>query len=59
MPILNADVAKCVDVCKRSINYGFSGIGNELFYDHKMLMIFGDVKDSINKLIRFEQVERV
>jgi NAD(P) transhydrogenase subunit beta len=52
MPILNADQAKTVIICKRSLNPGFSGVDNELFYNKKTLMIFGDAKDSINKLIK-------
>ena len=37
MPILNADKAKSVIVLKRSMNPGFAGIENELFYDPKTL----------------------
>jgi len=52
MPILNADQAKSVIICKRSLNPGFSGVDNELFYEKKTLMIFGDAKESINKMIK-------
>jgi NAD(P) transhydrogenase subunit beta len=52
MPILNADQAKTVIICKRSLSPGFSGVDNELFYNKKTMMIFGDAKDSINKLIK-------
>jgi NAD(P) transhydrogenase subunit beta len=52
MPILNADQARSVIICKRSLNPGFSGVDNELFYQKKTLMIFGDAKDSINKMIK-------
>ena len=52
MPILNADRAKTVIICKRSLNPGFSGIDNELFYDQKTMMIFGDAKESINKMVK-------
>ena len=52
MPILNADQAKTVIICKRSLSPGFSGVDNELFYEKKTLMIFGDAKDSISKLIK-------
>ncbi len=52
MPILNADMAKSVVICKRSLSPGFSGVDNELFYAKKTLMFFGDAKDSINKLIK-------
>ena len=53
MPILNADRARSVIICKRSLNPGFSGVDNELFYEKKTLMIFGDAKESINKMIQF------
>ena len=52
MPILNADQAKSVIICKRSLSPGFSGVDNELFYEKKTLMIFGDAKESINKMIK-------
>jgi NAD(P) transhydrogenase subunit beta len=52
MPILNADMAKSVVICKRSLSPGFSGVDNELFYDKKTMMIFDDAKDGINKLIK-------
>jgi NAD(P) transhydrogenase subunit beta len=52
MPILSADQAKTVIICKRSLSPGFSGVDNELFYNKKTMMIFGDAKDSINKLLK-------
>ena len=52
MPILNADQARSVIICKRSLSPGFSGVDNELFYEKKTLMIFGDAKESINKMIK-------
>ena len=52
MPILNADQAKTVVICKRSLSPGFSGVDNDLFYQKKTLMIFGDAKESINNLIK-------
>ena len=52
MPILNADQAKTVIICKRSLSPGFSGVDNELFYNKKTMMIFGDAKGSINELIK-------
>jgi NAD(P) transhydrogenase subunit beta len=51
MPILNVDQANAVVVLKRSMNPGFAGIENPLFYDPKTVMLFGDAKDSITKLI--------
>jgi NAD(P) transhydrogenase subunit beta len=52
MPILNADKAKTVIICKRSLSPGFSGVDNELFYSKKTMMIFGDAKDSINTMVK-------
>ncbi|MHC4321856.1 MAG: NAD(P)(+) transhydrogenase (Re/Si-specific) subunit beta [Planctomycetota bacterium] len=52
MPILNADLARSVIICKRSLSPGFSGVDNELFYQKKTLMIFGDAKESVNKIIK-------
>jgi NAD(P) transhydrogenase subunit beta len=51
MPILNVDQAQAVVVLKRSMNPGFAGIENPLFYNPKTVMLFGDAKDSIDKLI--------
>ena len=51
MPILNADQAKSVIVLKRSMNPGFAGIENELFYDPRTSMLFGDAKASLSKLV--------
>jgi NAD(P) transhydrogenase subunit beta len=51
MPILNVDDAQTVVVLKRSMNPGFAGIENPLFFNPKTVMLFGDAKDSIDKLI--------
>jgi H+-translocating NAD(P) transhydrogenase subunit beta len=51
MPILNVDEAKHVIVMKRSMNPGFAGIENELFYRENTSMLFGDAKASLSKLI--------
>jgi NAD(P) transhydrogenase subunit beta len=51
MPILNVDQAKSIIVMKRSMNPGFAGIENELFYDPKTSMLFGDAKGSLEKLV--------
>jgi proton-translocating NAD(P)+ transhydrogenase subunit beta len=50
MPILNVDYAKTVVINKRSLNPGYAGIENELFYQDNSLMYFGDAKDAISKL---------
>ena len=47
MPILNVDESSAIVVLKRSMNTGFAGIENELFYDPKTTMLFGDAKDSV------------
>jgi len=51
MPILNADQAKNIVFMKRSMRPGFAGIDNELLYDPKTIMLFGDAKDSLMKLV--------
>jgi NAD(P) transhydrogenase subunit beta len=50
MPILEVDKAACVMVVKRSMRAGFAGIENELFYDPKTLMVFGDAKAVVSEL---------
>jgi H+-translocating NAD(P) transhydrogenase subunit beta len=51
MPILEVDKAHNIVVLKRSMNPGFAGIDNALYYDPKTVMLFGDAKDSVGKLI--------
>jgi NAD(P) transhydrogenase subunit beta len=51
MPILNADKAQNIIVLKRSMNPGFAGIENELFYNDKTSLLFGDAKTSLSKLV--------
>ena len=50
MPILNVDQAQTVFVVKRSMRAGFAGIENELFFNPKTLMIFGDAKQVVSEL---------
>jgi NAD(P) transhydrogenase subunit beta len=52
MPILNVDDAQTVVVLKRSMNPGFAGIENPLFYNPKTVMLFGDAKASIAELVQ-------
>ena len=51
MPILEVDKARQVVVLKRSMNPGFAGIENELYYEEQTAMLFGDAKDSVAKLV--------
>jgi NAD(P) transhydrogenase subunit beta len=51
MPILNVDEAANVVVLKRSMNPGFAGIENELFYNPKTVMLFGDAQKSVSDLV--------
>jgi len=51
MPILEVADAKQIIVNKRSMNPGYAGIENELFYNPKTSMLFGDAKKCIQELI--------
>lgn len=51
MPILNADEARNVVFLKRSMRPGFAGIDNDLFYDPRTIMLFGDARESLAKLV--------
>ena len=51
MPILNADHARSVIVLKRGMSAGFAGIENDLFYNPRTSMLFGDAKKSLSTLI--------
>ncbi len=50
MPILNADKAKNIIVIKRGRGTGFAGIENDLFYNPKTRMLFGDAKKALQEL---------
>jgi H+-translocating NAD(P) transhydrogenase subunit beta len=52
MPILDVDKARTVMVIKRSMNPGFAGIDNPLYYLDKTLMLFGDAKSFVNSIVR-------
>ena len=51
MPILDADEARQIVFMKRSMRPGFAGIENELLFDPKTTLLFGDAKDSLGKLL--------
>lgn len=51
MPILEVENAQHIIVNKRSMNAGYAGIENELFYNTKTSMLFGDAKDVLTKLV--------
>jgi NAD(P) transhydrogenase subunit beta len=50
MPILEVERAKSIIVLKRSLRPGFAGVDNDLYYNPKCMMLFGDAKESLNKL---------
>jgi NAD(P) transhydrogenase subunit beta len=51
MPILEVGDAGSVVFLKRSMRPGFAGIENELLYDQKTTLLFGDAKESLAKLV--------
>jgi NAD(P) transhydrogenase subunit beta len=50
MPILDVDKAQTIFVVKRSMRAGFAGIENELFFNEKTQMVFGDAKSVVAEL---------
>jgi NAD(P) transhydrogenase subunit beta len=52
MPILDVDKAQTVMVIKRSMNPGFAGIDNELYYMDRTLMLFGDAKGFVGEIVK-------
>jgi NAD(P) transhydrogenase subunit beta len=52
MPILDVENAKHIIINKRSMKPGYAGIENELFYNQKSSMLFGDAKDALTKLLQ-------
>jgi len=51
MPILDVDLAQQVVFLKRSMRPGFAGIENELLFDPKTTLLFGDAKDTLTKVV--------
>jgi NAD(P) transhydrogenase subunit beta len=51
MPVLDVELSKLVIINKRSMNPGYAGIENELFFQPKSSMLFGDAKDVLQKLV--------
>jgi proton-translocating NAD(P)+ transhydrogenase subunit beta len=51
MPILDVDKARSVMVVKRSMNPGFAGVDNELFYLDNTMMVFGDAKKVVTEMV--------
>ncbi len=51
MPIIDAHLAKNIIIMKRGMGKGYAGIENELFFNDKTRMLFGDAKNSITKLV--------
>lgn len=51
MPIIDADKAKTCLAVKRTMNPGFAGIDNELYYADRTLMVFGDAKAVVNGIV--------
>jgi NAD(P) transhydrogenase subunit beta len=51
MPILEVERARSIIVLKRSMRPGFAGVDNDLYYNERCMMLFGDAKESITKLI--------
>ena len=52
MPIIEVDKARTVMVIKRSLNPGFAGIDNPLYYIDKTLMLFGDAKAFVSSIVK-------
>ncbi len=51
MPIIHADLAENVVFLKRSMRPGFAGIENDLLYNPKTTLVFGDAKDTLTKIV--------
>jgi len=52
MPIIEVEKAGSVIILKRSMNTGFAGIDNPLFYNENTSLLFGDAKESVQKVLK-------
>jgi NAD(P) transhydrogenase subunit beta len=52
MPILDVDKAHTVMIIKRSMYPGFADIDNELYYNDRTLMLFGDAKSFVGEIVK-------
>jgi len=52
MPIINADKARMCFAIKRSMNPGFAGIENELYFGEHTFMLFGDAKQVLGEVVK-------
>ncbi len=52
MPILNVDYSKQIFVIKRGKGVGYAGVQNQLFFDDKTRMVYGDGKEVMTKMIQ-------
>ena len=52
MPIIDADSARATIAIKRSMNPGFAGIDNDLYYAENTLMLFGDAKGVVGDIVK-------
>ncbi|WP_294882242.1 NAD(P)(+) transhydrogenase (Re/Si-specific) subunit beta, partial [uncultured Gilliamella sp.] len=52
MPVLEVWKAKTVIISKRSMNTGYAGVQNPLFFKENSYMLFGDAKDSVEKVLQ-------
>ncbi len=52
MPIIDADKARMCFAIKRSMNPGFAGIENELYFAESTYMLFGDAKKVLGEIVK-------